>query len=131
MDTVLCSGSAFRYHRTPPQLLNLYPRAPELSKNRDYRSVAGCPLITDLLKPPLNRLAFTQAERTNAKLYRSTFVQHELPPGSLWETDHGFYVTSPAMTLLTLARSVPRTHLLMALYELCGGFSVFHPCKRS
>lgn len=131
MDPILCSSSAFRYHRVPPHLLNLYPRPPELRGNRDYRSVANSPLVADILDVPLTRFATTQNVRTNTKLYRDMFIKHELPPGSLTETEHGFLVTSPAMTLLTMARTVSRVHLLMAAYELCGEFSVFHPCKRS
>lgn len=55
----------------------------------------------------------------------------EPPPGSFRQTEHGFDVTSPELTLLNLATSRSRIRLLMAAYELCGSFAVFHPQKRT
>ncbi len=71
------------------------------------------------------------ADHGVTKLYDSHYIKGDLPYGSVLETDFGFAVTSPAATLLTLARSVSRTDLLMATFEMTGDFAVFNPCDRA
>lgn len=39
----------------------------------------------------------------------------------------GFSVTDPLRTLFTMTRSVSSCDLVLAMYELCGWFSVFKP----
>lgn len=58
-------------------------------------------------------------------------MTHEPPPGAFMQTEHGFEVASPELTLLNLATSVKPSELLMATYELCGSFAVFTPCSRA
>ena len=131
MAITLCGQSAFSYYRTPPQLLTFYPALPEIPSNPNHGNLAKAAVVTDLIGTPLHRIVDKTGNVRCSKLYRSHFIQNELPPGALRETEHGFQVTSPAMTLLTMAGSISRTHLLMAAYELCGTFAVFNPCKRS
>ncbi len=131
MDLLLCGKSALNYYRTPPQLLGLYPAIPFTVEDSNHTKRAASPIVTDLLGTPLHRVVTQKQLRRSTKLYRSHFYRHELPPGSVLETDHGFQVTSPAMTLLSLAGTIPRTHLLMLLYEMCGSFAVCDLSSRS
>lgn len=130
MDLTLCGTSAFRFHRTPPQVLAFYPPLKTDHPDANHRVIANSPTSTELLRLPLQRLVFDQNHRHNSNLYNTRLIAHELPHGSIQETDFGFSVTSPAATLLTMAGHVSRIHLLMAAYELCGSFTVFNPCKR-
>ncbi len=130
MDLTLCGISAFRFHRTPPQVLAFYPPIKTESIGRNHRSIATSVATTEVLGLPLQRLVFDQNQRHGSDLYNTKYIKYELPFGSVQETDFGFNVTSPAATLLTMAGQVSRNHLLMAAYELCGSFAVFNPCKR-
>lgn len=131
MELSLCNKSAFNYLRTPPQVLGLYPPITEDPQDSNHLKLASSPIVSDILHQPLHRLIAQQKQCGYTKLYRSHFIKYELPSGSLVETDHGFQITSPAMTLLSLASSISREHLLMTAYELCGSFTVFNPCKRT
>lgn len=130
MNLTLCSTSAFIYHRTPPQVLAFYPPLKTDYPDANHRVIASSITSTELLGLPLQRLVFDQNHRHSSGLYNTRLIAHELPHGSIRETDFGFSVTSPAATLLTMAGCVSRIHLLMALYEMCGTFSVFKPCPR-
>lgn len=130
MDLTLCGTSAFRYYRVPPQILTFYPPLKTDNPGPRHQTISESLTTTELLKTPIQRLTFDQNNRHSSSLYATRFIKHEAPFGSIRETDMGFSVTSPAMTLLTMARRIPRVHLLMALYEMCGSFTVFNPCKR-
>lgn len=131
MDLTLCGQSAFYYYRIPPQVLGLYP-AISLG-NIDRRCCGlGChAVVKDLLHAPLHRLVFTRAQSGSRSLFKSHLLTQEPPPGSFRQTEHGFDVTSPEFTLLSLATQVSRNQLLMACYEMCSSFAVFTPCERT
>lgn len=130
MDLALCGTSAFRFHRTPPQILSFYPPLKTDHPDPNHRAIASSITTTELLGLPLQRLVLDQNRRHNSSLYNTRYLKNELPRGSIQDTDFGFSVTSPAATLLTMAGRVSRNHLLMATYEFCGSFSVFNPCRR-
>ena len=131
MEITLCGVSAFRYYRVPPQILGLYPRIPDVFQDSNHLKAANSFIVQDLLQLPLHRAVFDRRESWGNKLYDTHLIKGELPFGSVRETDHGFAVTSPAVTLLTLARDVSRLELLMAVYEMTGEFAVFNPCARA
>lgn len=131
MEITLCGASAFRYYRIPPQILGLYPQLPDAVEDSNHLKVANSFIVQDLLGLPLHRAVFDRRNSWGTKLYETHLIQCELPPGSVWETEHGFEVTSPAATLLTLARDISRVELLMAVYEMTGEFAVFNPCGRT
>ncbi len=79
----------------------------------------------------MHRIVDGQNQRGASKLYASHYYKTNFPFGSFCETYHGFRVTSPAATLLTMASSCSREELLMATYEMVGTFSVFNPCERA
>ena len=130
MDLTLCGATAFAYWRTPPQLLGMYPPLSHPFEDSNHLKFAQSPLICDVLSTPLHRVVTSQNQRRTSKLYVSHYIK-AFPFGSFCDTDHGFTVTSPAATLLTMAQSCSREVLLMAAYEMTGPFAVFTPCKRA
>lgn len=123
MDEILCGISAFRLHRTPPQVLMLCPPLLDASS----ADTLAHPLAREILGLPLRTLA---TERNNRKQTRTVATQlwcRPIPLGGIRDTILDVQVCSPLFTLLTLAAYVPETHLEMAMYEFCGTFSVYKP----
>ena len=131
MSFLACGPTAFQYYRIPPQILGLYPAI--LPPDHDHRLVhySKQPVFKDLLGTPVWRSVSERKQRANGKLFHSRLLTQEPPPGSFRQTEHGFDVTSPEFTLLSLATQVSRNQLLMACYEMCGSFAVFKPCERT
>lgn len=131
MDLTLCGQSAFYYYRIPPQILGLYPAISLGNIDRRCCGLGSHAVVKDLLHAPLHRLVFTRAQSGSRSLFKSHLLTQEPPPGSFRQTEHGFDVTSPEFTLLSLATQVSRNQLLMACYEMCSSFAVFTPCERT
>lgn len=131
MDLTLCGQSAFYYYRIPPQVLGLYPAISLGNIDRRCCGLGSHAVVKDLLHAPLHRLVFTRAQSGSRSLFKSHRLTQEPPPGSFRQTEHGFDVTSPEFTLLSLATQVSRNQLLMACYEMCSSFAVFTPCERT
>lgn len=127
----ICGPSAFRYHRTPPQILGLYPAVSNVFNDSNHIKRSTCPLVAEVLRTPIHRFSVRRSDQNGAKLYRTHVYAGELPFGCFAETDHGLSVASPLFTLFTLAPHVSRIHLLMAMYEFCGSFSVFKPSAQA
>ena len=131
MDLTLCGQSAFNYYHIPPQVLGLYPTISLGNMDRRCCGLGSHAVVKDLFHAPLHRLVFTRAQSGSRSLFKSHLLTQEPPPGSFRQTEHGFDVTSPEFTLLSLATQVSRNQLLMACYEMCGSFAVFKPCERT
>lgn len=131
MDLTLCGQSAFYYYRIPPQVLGLYPAISLGNIDRRCCGLGSHAVVKDLLHAPLHRLVFTRAQSGSRSLFKSHLLTQEPPPGSFRQTEHGFDVTSPEFTLLSLATQVSRNQLLMACYEMCSSFAVLTPCERT
>lgn len=131
MDLTFCGQSAFYYYRIPPQVLGLYPAISLGNIDRRCCGLGSHAVVKDLLHAPLHRLVFTRAQSGSRSLFKSHLLTQEPPPGSFRQTEHGFDVTSPEFTLLSLATQVSRNQLLMACYEMCSSFAVFTPCERT
>ena len=127
MPQIVCAQSAFRFHRAPPQLRALYPPLPGTYQDSNHRKLASCSTASDLLGTPIHRLVRARSAVNSGATYQSHLVGGELPFSCIQETDHGFLLAGPELTLLTMAPSIDRIELLMATYELCGSFSVFQP----
>ena len=128
MPQTVCAQSAFRFHRVPPQLRALYPPPlPGTYQDSNHRKLASSSTASDLLGTPIHRLVRARSAVNSGTTYQSHLVGSELPFGCIQETDHGFLLAGPELTLLTMAPSIDRIELLMATYELCGSFSVFQP----
>lgn len=129
MSEVFCGPTAFKLHRIPPQVIGLCPPLPQPRGDKNRVELRSHPIVREILGVPLHRLVFSRNELSNGKLFRDHFWSGECPFGSIWEHELGVSVTSPAMTLLGLASTIPFPQLLMAVYEMCGGFAVFRPSE--
>ena len=123
MDEIVCGRSAFRYWRCPPQVRELYPPLPW--NEQGWHELKCAPFAEDILGLPLDVLRQKGGPHLSSQLRRSSFWSGGLDPGMTVATDMGFSVTSPLVTLFTLARTLEFWDLVMAMYELCGTFSVF------
>ena len=130
MDGVVSGPSAFRYWRIPPQVLALCPPLPSGSMPVSRKGLAEHPVVRDVLGLPLHRLFLDEGRRNSTKHFANHAWTGELPAGSVFESELGFDVCSPSLTLLTLASHVPFVVLVMAAYEMCGTFAVFAPSKK-
>ena len=124
MDTTLCDISAFQYYRIPPCLLRRVVEEIDLSTTEGRKKLAAANAFLGYIKVPLHVLETDRARRFAARGMVKHLWSAELPPGATREIDAYHYVTSPAMTLLMLARHVDTTRLTMAIYEMVGTFSV-------
>lgn len=130
MGDALCGLSAFRYYRIPPIVLAAYPPISWVQFKRGGNTPVTDPLLTGPIGFPIHLLAADKAKCSGAKNIRWHLLSKELPFGSVVEVEElDTGVTSPCMTLFTLARSVSDVHLLMAMYEFCGTFAVFQPSQ--
>lgn len=127
MKMTLCGPSAFRFYRIPPQYLALLPELHAPINSASWRTLFKTPLLKHFISLPLYLLRSSKNACSRARNIRDQLWSEELPLGSVQETDHGFDVTSPAMTLLSLARlgRISDARLTMAIYELCGSFAIF------
>lgn len=127
MELTLCGPSAFRFYRIPPQYLALLPEIHAPRKPASWRPFFKTPLLKDFIGLPLHLLRTSKNSCSRAQNIEDQLWSTELPLGAVQETNHGFDVTSPAMTLLSLARMkhVSDTRLTMAAYEMCGSFAIF------
>ena len=129
MSEVFCGPTAFKLHRIPPQVIGLCPPLPQPRGDKNRTELRSHPVVREILGTPLHRLVFSRNELSNGKLFRDHFWSGECPFGSIWEHELGVSVASPGMTLLGLASTIPFPQLLMAVYEMCGGFAVFRPSE--
>lgn len=125
MDEIVCAKTAFRYWRCPPQVRDLYPRLP--NSEDGWRALSQAPFVTDILKVPI--ITSTEPGGVNYHSGLQTTIHCGDASGvdSTLETAMGFRVTNPLTTLFTMARFVSQIDLVLAMYELCGWFSVFEP----
>lgn len=126
-DDVLYGPSAFRLLRIPPQVLALCPPLPPISRNAGKPKLVNHPVTTQLLGLPIHTLVTERRARRRAASVRTHLFESRLPPESILPTPLGVETLSPLFTLLTLARHLNLIELAMAMYELCGNFTVFKP----
>lgn len=124
MDITLCDISAFQYYRIPPCLLRRMVEKIDLSTTGGRQKLAAADAFLGYVDTPVHVLETDRARRFAARGMVKHLWSGELPPGARREIDAYHYVTSPAMTLLMLARHLDATRLTMAVYEMVGTFSV-------
>ena len=130
MDDVLCNISAWRYWRTPPQVLALCAPVPAKETDRHRKRLKQCDLVCESLGLPLHITTSNPSLRTSNSVIRRHLRHGQLPFGSVCETEHGLQVESPFMAVFGMIGSLSVVGAAMMLYELCGTFSVFEPSKR-
>lgn len=124
MDEIVCANTAIRYWRCPPQVRDLYPRLP--NSEDGWRALSQAPFVTDVLKTPIIAVASPGCNHHSG--LRSTIRwEGASDAGTTIDTNLGFSVTNPLNTLFTMTRFVSQIDLVLAMYELCGWFSVFEP----
>ena len=127
MDPIYCAQSAFKYYRTPPQVLALLPEIPVARDRGTRMGLRKNPTVINTLGLPMHTLVFDGSQRTNAKFTTTHLWTRELPPEALREGTPVGTVTSPLFTLFTMATSVDAPELAMAMHEFCGEFTVYEP----
>lgn len=127
MEEIFCDISAFRIHRTPPQVLMLCPRFPLAQADPKRRIFKNHVVSKEIAGLPIHLLATSRRSRIANTCAVSHLATHELPFGCIQDTDLGIRLTSPLYTLFQLAHHMQEDQLLLAMYEFCGTFSVFKP----
>lgn len=127
MDDIICGKSAFRYWRTPPQVLMALPPLPVARDLSTRRSLADQPLAVNALGNPIETLVFDRALCSSTVNIKKHFWKGDLPTAAIQDSELCGSVASPAFTLFTLAAQIPLAHLIMATYEMCGYFTVYQP----
>lgn len=125
METVIAGLSAFRYHRIPPRILQALDEPLDISTISGRIGLGHREKYLLYLETPLGILVRSRSEYHRSRGMNRTLWEGALPPGAIWEIDSYLKVTSPAFTLFLLASRMNRYRLAMAMYELCGSFTVF------
>lgn len=125
MDEIVCANTAFRYWRCPPQVRDLYPRLPNAEDG--WRALSQAPFVVDVLKTPIIAVASPGCCNHHSGLRSTIRWEGISDAGTTIDTPLGFSVTNPLNTLFTMTRFVSQIDLVLAMYELCGWFSVFEP----
>lgn len=123
MDTILCGISAFLYYRIPPSVPALCANDIDLSTPVGRRTLGSRGCLLDYLPAPVSLLASERSQCHHARGVRYRLLTASLPTGAVRELDAYHRITSPSLTLFTMALQLSRFHLVMAMYELCGTFS--------
>lgn len=127
MEDIICSKSAFNFYRTPPSVLESFPEPAIGRISSSHKEIANDNFVASVLVKPINTLLFEHSRLTKTPLFIKHHLDGELPRGALREVEGLSTFTSPAMTLFLMTRDLSVPHLTMAMYEMCGGFTVFHP----
>lgn len=85
--------------------------------------------IAPSVEPPVDVLVSSREGRRRSSLLRPHVIAPELADHELVRVTRTLCVTSPELTLLTLASSLTLAQLVMVASELCGTFSVYRPPK--
>lgn len=133
MCAVFSHTTALKYFRTPPEVHALYEHYPDLDYEQGKRWVARSANAGESpfgsMAPPFHLLI----SEKRVGYPSDSFIYHvwanEVLPGMIWDTEHGFSVTSPMFTLMSLGRWLSTHQLTMLLYEFMGTFTVYRPTE--
>lgn len=126
-ENVLYGISSFRLLRTPPQVRLLCPPLSSFSQDVRSGTVGKHPVIKEIIGAPVHVLVQDRKDRRRRKYAITHLVESTLPPEAIIDSELDIRLCSPLFTLLTLARVLDTIQLAMAMYELCGNFTVFKP----
>lgn len=108
-------------------MLSLFDPFPSEQDIGARRSLAHHPLVKHCLGVPLHYLVGQRGQRTDSKNIKRHLWSADYPQRDIWTLENFGALTSPEMTLLLMARACSPVRLALAMYELCGSFSVFTP----
>ncbi|MBE6468679.1 MAG: hypothetical protein E7001_01620 [Coriobacteriaceae bacterium] len=129
MERILCGASAFQYHRIPPLIREMLP-GPECLGTPIGREALMQFGVLDvkggagLFSSPLHILTERRGACSGIQGVKGHFLP-ELPGWDPFGPQHEELSVSPLLALATMARSLSVPQLCMAMYELCGTFTVF------
>ena len=123
----LCDISALRYHRIPPHIHELLDERLDVALGPRQKSLRPAAELLGLPGKPLHVLQTNRAACAKTSNQCTHLISHELPFGSIQEFGSYVAVTSPALTLFTLACRLNLIDLIMLAHEFCGTFSVYVP----
>ena len=103
----------------------LCPPYPDRATDNNRAGFRNHILTHEILGTPIHLLATDRKRRLNNVSTVSHLVTNELPFGCIQQTDLGISTASPLYSLFNLASHVDENHLVMAMYEFCGTFSIF------
>lgn len=104
----------------------VYPRLP--NSEEGWRALSQAPFVTDVLKTPIIAVASPGCCNQHSGLRSTIRWEGASDVSTTIDTHLGFCVTNPLNTrLFTMTRFVSQIDLVLAMYELCGWFSVFEP----
>lgn len=127
MEGIICGPSALSYLRTPPQVLDLLPSIPTSQDRATQTFISTSPAFKELFGETVHTLVSNVSEHTNAKHIKQHLWSGPLPPQATIDDPAVGTVTSPLLTLLTLARHCTDIELAMIMHEFCGEFAVYRP----
>ena len=143
MDIIICGWTAFQYMRKPPVVrmleawLSSHPEV-VLPGNKDWCTTGAHESLRPAPECPIDVLACSEKERLRGKGFRShrltgadasllTRSVHSAPLAQDRHKRRIDRITTPAVTLLTMAMDIGHEKLALAASELLGSFSVFTP----
>lgn len=126
----LCDISALRYHRMPPVLHEVIDECLDHALGPGNWSLESVAELLGLPHQPIHLLCSDQAARRHTVHQKTQLISAALPFGSRWEFGAYSSVTSPALTLFTLASHLSAIQLAMLMHEFCGNFSVYRLTKQ-
>lgn len=129
-DNTLYGLSSFKLLRTPPQVLFLCPPLSSFSQDVRNGRIATHPVVREILGMPVHTLVQNRKDRRRCQSVTTHLVESKLPQEAVVKSALDINLCSPLFTLLTLARHLNVIELAMAMYELCGEFSVFKPSAK-
>ncbi len=91
------------------------------------RALSQAPFVTEVLKTPIIAVTSPGCCNHHSGLRSTIRWEGASDAGTTIDTNLGFCVTNPLNTLFTMTRFVSQIDLVLAMYELCGWFSVFEP----
>lgn len=124
MDTILCDISAFYFYRIPPCVLFLVAAPPDLSSPMGRRQLRGAETYLGYIPLPLHELVRSPNDCHKTSRIKQHLWTSQVLNVAVVEIGSYLSVTTPLFTLLSLATHLPIEQLCMAMYEMCGSFSV-------
>lgn len=132
MGMVLWGITSFRLQRMPPIAREYVLDGVALGRSMRADSLAMRSALRSELGVPLHVLASGPGGHGSTAVTKMHVFQGDLPYGSIVDVSSDFddvRTASPLLALLAMAPTMSETHLIMALCELCGTFSVFDPSR--
>lgn len=125
MEDILCDISAFRFHRTPPQVLMLCPPYPDRATDNNRAGFRNHILTHEILGIPVHLLATDRKRRLNNVSTVSHLVQTSCHLGAYSKLTSVFQRQVLSIHYLILPRMLTKTTLLWRCTNSAARFQYF------